>query len=85
MASKIIPKRSSLAGKVPTTADLDVGEIAVNLTDRVIYTKDAGGAVVQLGAGGITLAQFNALLDRVAALENIIANGTVKYSGKLTV
>ena len=51
MANKIIPKRSSVSGKVPATTDLDVGEIAVNLTDRKIYTKDAGGTVVQLGGG----------------------------------
>lgn len=51
MANKIIPKRSSVSGKVPATTDLDVGEIAVNLTDKKIYTKNAGGTVVQLGGG----------------------------------
>ena len=51
MANKIIPKRSSVSGKVPATTDLDVGEIAVNLTDRKIYTKDSGGTVVSIGGG----------------------------------
>lgn len=55
MANKIIPKRSSVAGKAPATTDLDVGEIAVNLTDRKIFTKDGAGNVVQLGGstGGV--------------------------------
>lgn len=51
MANKIIPKRSSVAGKVPAATDLVVGEIAVNLTDRTIFTKDASNNVVQLGGG----------------------------------
>jgi len=49
MAIKIQPKRSSTAAKVPLTGDLDVGEIAVNLTDKIIYTKDGGGTVVAIG------------------------------------
>lgn len=52
MANTIIPKRSSVAGKVPATTDLVVGEIAVNLTDKKLFVKDASGAVVELGGGG---------------------------------
>lgn len=51
MANKIIPKRSSVAGKTPTSSDLEVGEIAVNLTDRKIFSKDTSNNVVQLGGG----------------------------------
>lgn len=53
MANKIIPKRSSVAGRVPTTGDLDIGEIAINLTDKKLYVKDGSGAVVEIvGSGG---------------------------------
>lgn len=45
----IKPKRSTVAAKVPLTGDLDTGEIAVNLTDKIIYTKDGGGTVVAVG------------------------------------
>lgn len=51
MANPIIPKKSSVASKVPLATDLQVGEIAVNLTDRKMYSKDAGGTVFQLGGG----------------------------------
>lgn len=54
MANKIIVKRSSVAGKVPVAADLDVGELAVNVTDQKLYTKNASGTVVQLGGGSGT-------------------------------
>lgn len=49
MANAIVPKKSSVSGRVPATADLQVGEIAVNLADRKMYSKDSGGTVFQLG------------------------------------
>lgn len=57
MANRIIPKKSSVASKVPLATDLSVGEIAINLADKLIYTKDAGGTVVTIGgsSGGTSL------------------------------
>jgi len=53
MPTKIQLKRSSVAGKAPTAGQLDVGELAVNLTDKKIYTKNAAGSVVEiLGSTG---------------------------------
>lgn len=52
MANRIIPKRSSVAAKIPLAADLSVGELAVNLADGVLYSKDAGGNIISLGGGG---------------------------------
>lgn len=48
MAIKI--KRSAVAGKVPTTAQLDLGELAVNTYDGKLYTKknDGADAVVEM-------------------------------------
>ena len=51
MANQIILKKSSVAGKVPLATDLAVGEIAVNLADQKLYSKNAGGTVIQLGGG----------------------------------
>lgn len=51
MANKLILKRSSVATKVPLAADLEVGEIAVNLADQKLYSKDAGGNVILVGSG----------------------------------
>lgn len=51
MANTIIVKRSSVAGKVPLATDLQVGELAVNLADQKIYSKNSGGTVVELGGG----------------------------------
>ena len=53
MANKIILKKSSVAGKVPLATDLDVGEVALNLTDKLLYSKDAGGTVISIGGGSM--------------------------------
>lgn len=55
MANSIILKRSATPGKVPTTSQLALGEIAINTHDGLIYIKKDNGvspSVVQIG--GVT-------------------------------
>ena len=57
MSNVIKFKRSETAGLVPDPSALAVGEIAINLTDQKIYSKNSSGVVVELspstgGAGG---------------------------------
>jgi len=49
MATKIILKKSSTAGSAPLTSDLEQGEVALNLADRKLYTKDNSNNVIQVG------------------------------------
>ncbi len=49
MPSTIITKNSSTASSVPSAGSLTQGELAVNVTDKRLYTKDSGGTVVELG------------------------------------
>ena len=57
----ILHKRSSVAGKVPQTTDLQLGEIAINTTDGKIYIKKSVSGVESVVSpaggsnGGITL------------------------------
>lgn len=41
-------KRSSVSGNVPDNNQIDVGEIALNLADKIIFTKDGTDQVVEL-------------------------------------
>lgn len=53
MANTIRLKSSSVAGKIPTTTDLALRELAVNTTDGVLYLKKSVSGVesiVQIGA-----------------------------------
>ena len=53
MATIIITKNSSTAGAVPLAGDLIQGELAVNVTSKALYTKNASAAVVKLNAPSI--------------------------------
>jgi hypothetical protein len=46
MSNTIQIKRSTTAGAVPTAGQLAQGELAVNLADRKLYTKNASNVVV---------------------------------------
>lgn len=48
MAQKILIKKSTVAAKAPTDAQLDVGELAVNTADALLYTKHSDGSIKRL-------------------------------------
>lgn len=52
MADRIQLKRSDVPGRVPVSADLSVGELAVNTADGKLFVKLADDSVVQVGGGG---------------------------------
>jgi hypothetical protein len=54
MATKIILKKSSTAGAVPLTTDLEIGEVALNLADRKLYTKNNSSVVVPIGSAYVS-------------------------------
>lgn len=45
MANTLLVKRTTVAGRVPTTAQLAAGELAVNVTDGKLYLKKTTGGV----------------------------------------
>ncbi|EPD0454667.1 tail fiber domain-containing protein [Escherichia coli] len=55
-------KRTQTAGKKPTPEQLQVGEIAIQMADHVIYTKDKNNAVVQIS---VSPESHNALNTKV--------------------
>jgi len=48
MATKILLKKSVTGGASPLTSDLDQGELAINLVDRKIYTKDNSNNITEI-------------------------------------
>lgn len=80
MANTIKVKRSSVAGKVPTTGDLELGEIAVNTYDGKMYMEKNNGtaSVVQIGdVVGAASATDNALVRFDGTTGKLIQNGTI--------
>ena len=84
-------KRSSVAGKVPTTGQLELGELAVNTFDGKLFLKKSDGTeeIVEVGArwGDFTLGLVNTALvfrwngTEVMRLDN---SGNLTLSGNVT-
>ena len=74
MPTVIKPKRSETASSIPSGASLEVGEIAMNVTDGKFYTKTSGGTVKEMGgAGSVTL--NNVVTNGATAESDITLNG----------
>lgn len=67
-------KRTSELGKIPSVDNVRPGELAINLNDRTIYTKDHQGSIVKLGGTDINL--VDASTDGTSVVEN--ATGTLR-------
>jgi hypothetical protein len=54
MTSRILSKRSVVPGKVPTTAQIDLGELAINTRDGKLFLKRDNGngafTIVEVGS-----------------------------------
>lgn len=47
----VVPFYTEVAGRAPLPSLIEPGELALNLTDRIIYSKKVDGTVVIMGAG----------------------------------
>jgi hypothetical protein len=65
-------KRTTTAAAVPTTSDLEDGEIAVNITDKKVFVRN-GGSIV-------TVANFNeSAVDLTSIGSNLLPTTTTTY------
>lgn len=72
MSTVIKLKRSTTASAVPTTSDLEDGEIAVNVTDKKVFVRNGGDI--------ITVANFNSSsTDLTAVASNVLPSTTETY------
>lgn len=76
-------KRSSVQNKVPTTGDLQLGELALNTFDGKLYTLRNNGTatVVEIGASGVT--SFSA--GTTGLTPSTATGGAVTLGGTLAV
>lgn len=48
MTISIVLKSNNTTGVVPTSIQLEVGEVAINMADRYLFTKDSSNTVKRL-------------------------------------
>ncbi|WP_324075470.1 MAG: tail fiber domain-containing protein [Erythrobacter sp.] len=83
MPNTILLKRSSTASSVPAAASLQAGELAVNLADQKLYSKTAGGTVVQVGFGNLTSGMVTTALG-FTPYNSTNPSGYITASGSIT-
>lgn len=83
MPSTILLKRSSTASSVPAAASLQSGELAINLADQKLYSKTAGGTVVQVGFGNLTSAMVTTALG-FTPYNSTNPSGYITATGSIT-
>lgn len=68
MAQVIKIKRSESAGAAPSSSDLATHEIAMNVANKKIYTKDSGGNIVIVASHSEAIATEDDILALSIAL-----------------
>lgn len=82
MANKFKLKQSSVAGKVPATTDLDLGELAINTNDGKLFLKKKVGTTETIV--DVTAAGLSAATSTVLGLVKGFANLTIDAAGSLS-
>jgi hypothetical protein len=88
MANTIQIKRSSTAAAIPTAGQLAAGELAVNLVDRKLYSKNASGTVIQLGGGATGAGQDDVFYENSQAVTTdytLTTNKNAMSAGPITI
>ena len=78
MAVILKPKRSETASSVPTTTDIEVGEIAINTADRKLYVRDSNDDIQAIGGGvAVNDGSTSTNVDNISFLDTVFGNFTV--------
>ena len=77
----IVTKNSSTASAVPTTSDLVQGELAVNVTDKRIFTENASTQIVELGTNPSTITTATATVTGTLTANGTFASNNAVITG----
>jgi hypothetical protein len=80
----IVTYNTATASAVPVAGNLQRGELAVNVTDKKLYTKDSGGNVVNVGVGADATATLTNKTLTTPVLANPSYSGTTANGGTVT-
>ena len=45
-------KNSNVSGRLPASGDIEIAELALNIADQKLYSKDAAGSIFEIGVAG---------------------------------
>ena len=77
MANKVLLKKSSVVGKIPTSSDLSYGELALNYADGKLYFKDSNNTIQNFS----NQLSINNLTDVDTTSTSPIVGDVLKWNG----
>ena len=77
MANTVKLKKSSVQGKIPQSADLDYGELALNYADGKLYFKDSSNVIQLFGSSAATDTLTNKTLSYPTITGGSTSNTTI--------
>ena len=80
MPTQIITKNSSTGSSVPSASDLVQGELAVNVTDKRLFTENSSGAVVELATNPSTLTIGSVSVTAILDEDNFASNSATSLA-----
>ncbi|HAT26396.1 MAG TPA: hypothetical protein DCS89_05235 [Gammaproteobacteria bacterium] len=83
----IITKNSSTATNVPTSSELEEGELAVNTADKRLFTENSSAAVVEIGINpsSLTTGVLSATsVTSSGAIQGTVVTATTNFAGPIT-
>ena len=83
MTTVLKPKRSEVAASIPTTGQLEVGEIALNITDGKFYTKTSGNVVKEVGGAGAVTLQGVTNIGAVTTNDIVLNGADLVFEGNI--
>ena len=83
MATVIKLKRSETPSQIPGSGSLEVGELAMNITDGKFFTKNSGGTVVEVGGAGSVNLQDVTTNGAITTNDITLNGGDIVFEGAL--
>ena len=83
MSTVFKPKRSEVAAAIPTSGQLEAGEIALNVTDGKFYTKTTAGVVKEVGGAGAVTLQGVTNIGAVTTNDIILNGADLIFEGNI--
>ena len=83
MTTVFKPKRSEVAASIPTSGQLEAGEIALNITDGKFYTKTTAGVVKEVGGAGAVTLQGVTNIGAVTTNDIVLNGADLIFEGNI--
>jgi hypothetical protein len=81
MATVIKPKRSFTASAIPTTSDLEIGELAMNVADGKFFTKLNASTIKEVGGASAVNIQSVLNTGNTSTTDLFFNNANIIFEG----